>query len=510
MERPIDVVVVEDEALMRRSVIRRIEEAGGFRVVGEARSGNEALRLVRLLKPEVVFSDIVMPEMDGIELARQMQISFPQIRMVIVSGYRDFSHAQNAMRYGVTNYLLKPLTPESFAEAMDKLRAQIGQQRSTASRSRLERQFYGESPETAGQERYQVCLATLGHVLSASPPMDQAIRFKQHWSRIFSSAQMPDVQGRLSVLPGSFDNERYCIRTMMDGGGCEPSAREFAQMLFEAFKPYTEGLPLNLHYAEGCVRGEALYEARCRLKNAQTERLIVGRSDAVGVNGSAGAARPAEKRLVSPGQLNVLKALYVDGCMDALRGELLSMVRQMIGNGCEQYAMENTLGHVFWLLYAGAEGEDLSKRRQFSREINAQLSVAVNGEAFAEYAADRMISLLAAEAPEKGSDELIAQALEEYLRLHFADQLSMEAVARQMGFSLAYLTKVFKRCRGTSPLKYLISLRMEHAKELLRSYPQMDVASVGAACGYEDAHYFSRIFKNAMGISPTKYRDQGE
>ena len=113
MERPIDVVVVEDEALMRRSVIRRIEEAGGFRVVGEARSGNEALRLVRLLKPEVVFSDIVMPEMDGIELARQMQISFPQIRMVIVSGYRDFSHAQNAMRYGVTNYLLKPLTPES-------------------------------------------------------------------------------------------------------------------------------------------------------------------------------------------------------------------------------------------------------------------------------------------------------------------------------------------------------------------------------------------------------------
>ena len=124
MSRVFKVLVADDEKLIARSISRRIEASGrNFKVVAQAGTGLEALELVKEWMPDVVFSDIKMPEMDGIELIAQLQEMNPSILCVIVSGYSDFEYTRAAIRNNAVDYLLKPVNAEELAALLTRLEA---------------------------------------------------------------------------------------------------------------------------------------------------------------------------------------------------------------------------------------------------------------------------------------------------------------------------------------------------------------------------------------------------
>lgn len=117
------IIIAEDEPLALRSLKNMIDRHyPDMQVVGEARSGEEALVLIEEKSPDMVFSDIRMPVMDGIELLRQIRARNLDIELVIISGYQDFQFAQSAIRYGVVEYLLKPISLNKINTLMNKLR----------------------------------------------------------------------------------------------------------------------------------------------------------------------------------------------------------------------------------------------------------------------------------------------------------------------------------------------------------------------------------------------------
>ncbi|ALB45148.1 response regulator transcription factor [Clostridium beijerinckii] len=104
------VIVVEDEKLIAKNIIKNIYRANeNFEVIGTANNGREALELIETLLPNIVFTDIRMPIMDGLELTKLIFEKYPFIHCVIISGHSDFSYARTAIRYGVSDYLLKPI-----------------------------------------------------------------------------------------------------------------------------------------------------------------------------------------------------------------------------------------------------------------------------------------------------------------------------------------------------------------------------------------------------------------
>ena len=115
------IVVADDEEEIRRSLIRKVDwDEAGFRVVGEAENGIEALELVEKLEPDLLLTDLKMPFVSGIELARQVREIRPTMQIVSLSGYDDFTYAQQAIQYNIISYMLKPISAKEVTEELKK------------------------------------------------------------------------------------------------------------------------------------------------------------------------------------------------------------------------------------------------------------------------------------------------------------------------------------------------------------------------------------------------------
>ena len=123
------IIVADDEEELRRALIDRVNwESVGFQVIGEAENGVEALELVEKLKPDLLLTDIKMPFVSGIELARQVREVHPSTQIAFLSGYDDFSYAQKAIQYNIISYMLKPISAVELTEELKKIREKIDEQ----------------------------------------------------------------------------------------------------------------------------------------------------------------------------------------------------------------------------------------------------------------------------------------------------------------------------------------------------------------------------------------------
>ena len=120
------VVVADDEEELRKALIRKVDwESIGFSVVGEAENGAEALELVEKYEPDLLLTDIRMPFVSGIELARQVREVRPATQIAFLSGYDDFTYAQQAIQYNIISYMLKPISAAELTEELEKIRKKI-------------------------------------------------------------------------------------------------------------------------------------------------------------------------------------------------------------------------------------------------------------------------------------------------------------------------------------------------------------------------------------------------
>lgn len=122
------VIVADDEQEIRRSLIRKVDWGSvGFQVIGEAENGAEALELTEKLEPDLLLTDIRMPFISGIELARQVREIRPATQIAFLSGFDDFSYAQQAIQYNIISYLLKPISSSELEKELLKMKEKIDQ-----------------------------------------------------------------------------------------------------------------------------------------------------------------------------------------------------------------------------------------------------------------------------------------------------------------------------------------------------------------------------------------------
>lgn len=539
MIRKIKVFLVEDEVIIRSGVKKSINwEQEGYEFVGEASDGELAYPMILKEKPDILITDIRMPFMDGLELSRLVKKELPDIKILILSGYDEFEYAKKAIKIGVTEYLLKPISAAKLTEVLNAVAETIRQENEEKN---LLETYFAEMRENTERDKMRLFEKLLMGDLSMGEILEAGERFGMNLGascykivlfKILANLenhvyaeQMVDacsaVEQAASMMEGVYVFQRGVegwafLLTAQDEKSMEESAKILYQNLKQAMKNYTQleyfggigstvprirSLKQSFREADRAFAARFVEEANQIIsqkefeKNQMEERLKMQ-----GVV-QIGKSREMLQKFLSNGTREEVKA-FSDAYISRIEEENIrsTMVRQyvvidvciVILSFCERISSANRLQE---------EAEELQKMMQKIHSLSEIKKYVVR-------LLNEAIELRDAESGRRYSD-LIAAAKKEIENHYMTEEISLNTVAISVGMSPSYFSSIFSKEAGKTFVEYLTEVRIEKAKEFLMC-SSMKTSEIGYEVGYKDPHYFSYIFKKVQGCSPKEYRARGK
>jgi two-component system response regulator YesN len=492
---------VEDEIGIRENIRHSINwEDTDFEYLGDASDGEAALPQILELMPDIVVTDIKMPFMDGLELCRCLKKERPETEILILSGYDEFAYAQRAISLGVSEYLLKPITPVKLMQTLNKAALKLSAAKESALALERLRSGYSET-EVVLSERFLYGLVTgsvpVPEAYEKAPAFGYDLRAKGYMIVVARSSAQADRQA-LGELLREQRHATFMIGYHECGAilfGDEAGLLEAAKQLSSALAAlYGQGISLGIGRIVGRISelGESYRDAEGCI------RILTAQTDA-GFNKDALDSRAVAELM--PGQRKLGEFLRVG---------LVSEIPAFLSD----YLSEGDAGKSFlYSLYA------LTQLNFTVREFVAEW-----GDAFPE--ADEMVSMRQASDVRTQCERLLRTALEcrdssrgsrysdvvgdikRYVADNFSKgEINLEELARTAKLSAGHMASVFKKETGSTITEYITKVRIASAKELLRA-THLRTAEISDHVGYGDPNYFSTIFKKQTGQTPREYRNQ--
>lgn len=496
----IKVVIAEDEPVIRAGLAAKIEELDpDFTVVAEAEDGSAALEQVRLHQPQVVLTDIKMPVMDGIELSRQISMGFPKIKVVILSGYSDFAYTQQAIRYGVFNYLLKPIDDEALRDVMMELRNEIIAAQYHQNRTVMYSANYQLEEEAKGSfALFSLCVGNL-----CCDPADAYMR--EYYARQQSLDWHKLLTGLLTEHTDWFLSEEeeknqklLCIH-LKDGAAidCEAVAQRLQNML----QALLGGTPVSICTSRQTFVKEDVWICSQRMHNILKQKIVPGRGRYFLLERDEQAE---DEKLLGIVRLRVneqLRAAIAEKNPEAIQQELAMIFRFMADNGVSQQDMQKVIIFILRMLEFSGDVTEA----QCQTKILRCLSCAADAS---QVAGELVRALMSCIAPESQKEETanLTQQLVEYVDRHYLQLNNMEDVTQIFQYNYAYLSRLFKKEKGIPMSRYVLEKRIELAKRVIENNDALNVTQIAEMSGFGDKRYFHRAFKSCTGMTPQEYK----
>ena len=512
------VFLVDDEIAIRENLRNSFPwEQNGFQLVGEAPDGEMALPMIRDLNPDILLTDIRMPFMDGMALCAEVKRLLPWIGVVILSGYDDFAYARQAISLGVKEYLLKPITADELGDALRRVAGQIAEERRAA--ASLRRAAASGNP-------------FLREKLLASLFTEEGDRFEdEQLMRQMRAMGVNLAAGCYVVIDIAFP--------LRDEARAR--AREALSALAEASggSVFTCGMP---HGARALVLGDNERDAEERaysfaasaahlpqLESCEHLLLSIGETvtDYFDIRRSMQSARHVRHAAAGQGSgRRIIGVGELDDETTSLNSLELSPLYERL-----QYAPAEELDAILAdyadLLGSGAEGRELAlgylriaaviAARQIVTDAGAdpqkvldegRIAEALRAEGIDAVRALLTEAMACRDRSGRGLGQTPVGRARRFLSQRFSDpNLMLQDVAGEVGMSQSHFSTVFAQETGLTFTQYLTALRIGKAKELL-SATAMRSSEIAFAVGYNDAHYFSYMFKKQTGMTPSEYRKE--
>ena len=539
MIRKIKVFLVEDEVIIRSGVKKSINwEQEGYEFWGEPSDGELAYPMILKEKPDILITDIRMPFMDGLELSRLVKKELPDIKILILSGYDEFEYAKKAIKIGVTEYLLKPISAAKLTEVLNAVAETIRQENEEKN---LLETYFAEMRENTERDKMRLFEKLLMGDLSMGEILEAGERFGMNLGascykivlfKILANLenhvyaeQMVDacssVEQAASMMEGVYVFQRGVegwafLLTAQDEKSMEESAKILYQNLKQAMKNYTQleyfggigstvprirSLKQSFREADRAFAARFVEEANQIISQKEFEKSQM--EEGLKMQGvvQIGKSREMLQKFLSNGTREEVKA-FSDAYISRIEEENIrsTMVRQyvvidvciVILSFCERISSANRLQE---------EAEELQKMMQKIHSLSEIKKYVVR-------LLNEAIELRDAESGRRYSD-LIAAAKKEIENHYMTEEISLNTVAISVGMSPSYFSSIFSKEAGKTFVEYLTEVRIEKAKEFLMC-SSMKTSEIGYEVGYKDPHYFSYIFKKVQGCSPKEYRARGK
>ena len=542
------VFLVEDEYIIRESIRRAVDwNAAGFEFVGEAGDGERAYPQILLTEPDIVITDIRMPFMDGLELSRLVLKKRPSTKILILSGFDDFTYAREAISIGVAEYLLKPVSGAKLLEALKAAARQIEEERSQFEYKEI---YEAEHAERVKLEKQRFMKQVMGGKLSMAEALEKAQELQIDLTAEFYTVVLIQVMSKQSRDSGKIeelssevlDAAESIIRLaeqipyiglyeQIGGTLCMlvmGNSRDELKMRVQAeldqaakcvddsgtlFYCAAIGEPVerireirkSFHTASRLFARRFVQESSCVFSFDDPEESSEdGKGDENPLGGfslSGFDIGKIDRRIV----YNFLRSATTDDAEDFAEQCWRGIgVRNMSSQLVRQYIiMDVYLSTASFLSSSGISAE----------EIEASCGTLVDPVKLTspEAMKDYFVSLfhraicLRDKRTENRYGTMVAEAKQYIYRNFSENSISLGSVAEAVGVSPNHLSRLFSQETGETFVEFLTEVRMERARDLLTS-TQIPNAEIGTRVGYSDPHYFYYIFKKTQNMTPKEYR----
>lgn len=543
MRHMIKVFLVEDEVIIRESIKNNVEwEKHGYELVGEAGDGEMALPLIKELKPDILITDIKMPFMDGVELGKILKTEMPDLSVIFLTGYDDFSFAKEAISIGVEEYLMKPVTGEQRIAALDKVKNQIEKKKIlTDNMTRLEQ----ESQKNIQIKRYRffgelVCskmpvskLIRMGNELGISVMAsaytvillkyyfnhsddEERKRKAEEANRLLSHT---DSQEHVVMFQRATEGYIFLLKVQSDED-IDKIRERFVKKVVEIASRFED-----LGYFIGV--GETVHRVHEISRSYDTASVAFAKQYEMGKNRVLYYSQLDKREEIEDISVNIdFREINMEKTDKAV---LVKFLKNGTGEDVDEFVED----------YFKAFGEKNMESFLFRQYIILDICFIINefleqihgakkkvadqmfGENYKFTDVDtldktkayvkrliRMAIELRSESVVKKYQPMIEDATD-YIRKHFSDDdISLNVVASIVGLSPSHFSTVFRQEVGSTFVEYLTMVRMEEAKTLLKC-TSLKSSEIGYRIGYKDPHYFSFLFKKTQKCTSKEYRMKG-
>ena len=492
------ILIVEDELPIRKNIVQRIRALSeNYLVVAQASDGEEALSAIRTHPPDLLITDIQMPKMTGLDLIARVRERRPNLPIVIISSYDNFSYARTAIQYDVSEYLLKPFTDEQLAHVLSRAYEKKALQTIRDSQNLLQCAIKGlpaDSPNILDFHLFYMTLLQVGnlHVSSHPPPRPSG---RAEIQKLNSGAFL-DFCGEACARPFFLLEENLSNRKLLLLPALPGERRPDDTRLHRSLQGFFKPCPVSLFVSEKAVETEALTFLASELAYLADTATVPCVSGRYALSASGNARPDLHESLLVMRYARLLNTRE----FAQFQSEFLSYFSE------RKWVPQRDLEHLTLRILLTVELEDKAPTNHLLERIQEIC-------AYSEYHYSMLEELCAwivvqFSAEKVTANENIITKVFTYIKNNYNKQISIEEISELFNFNTSYLIKLFRKRLGVTPMQYVIHLRIEEAKRLMFEKHDLSFKQISELCGYDDAHYFSRLFKKETGRNPSDYRDK--
>ena len=514
-------ILIDDEPITRKGTLEKLSPLmDQLRCVGEAGDGREGLELIEKEHPDIVITDMKMPVLDGLTLLPVIADKYPEISLIIISGYKDFDYMKQAFHAHAVDYLLKPFSSEELVEVMQK--AILQQQNRDTPEPKTP-----SVPENveALQQNYDLQLIRnqiAGHaredVTFTNTHVRQLFQNRQYiLCTLYSRQELPAeefsrflrdnryTESVLYVPHFHSDHLGFLIITLPSGRTVRPDEygtgilqgisaffwQEKQQVLFGCSRPHQNPADLHLASMESVSALNQSSPGKTGViffaSDEKKPPRVISWEKSAELVFCIEAGKVPETRFLTEQLFDHFRRIPSPTLLDLKTScyNISSQVRFILGNTIpevQQLRDENNLQMAMNQIFSLEELHDYY--------LHSWSNLAGNLSARDIY----------------GDADLIRN-VKTYIEHYYQKQISVELAASLFHVNRSYLSHTFKKKTGQTFIDYLNQVRVGHAKELLKN-SEKKMYQVALLSGYNNVRYFFRVFKKIEGMTPEQYKQQ--
>lgn len=526
------ILLVDDEALIREGVSENVNwEKYGYELVGSCENGKEAYEFIQNNPVDVLLTDICMPYMDGMKLSERLSEEYPEIRIIILSGYDEFEYAKKAIKYGVKEYLLKPITAQEMGETLFSLKTEMDKELAAEKNISTMKANYHKGQILVyanvlmdlimgckSEEESRRELEELGINLNSLAYRVGIIELDLYAR---TDKLNEDVKKQSALMAFVLYNITQEIVERFEAGKVCQGKDHRTFILFHSNKPVELLQNIRQIYEEIIIHMNHVMEMKVNagLGSSVSERKDIYKSyeeaeDALEYHYLMGGNRIFEMELIREGkkQPNVEKLLesillhMKENTQDKIKTDMDRLKQQLKDCWCNRQEagtiLQRTSDAIEELRKISVLEDGTTRKGEILQDVLKAGDL------------EEAVQILCCYCLETGEDldhqkniggKRYAVLAMDYLEKNYDNcDLNLQSVCSYLNISPSRFSSIFKAATGNTFMDVLSGIRMQKARELLAN-TDMKNYEIAERVGFNDPHYFSIAFKKTTGKSPTEY-----